>query len=117
MENMEDKDKDAHDAIADDLSSTIVLKHPSQPGGWEGDYNTVDRDLQSNAHSSLSLLGCLQLVRHQYQYHHIQDPTADTGPAGNLHESQPPTTITFTNPMTNPSELEAMIHSTHQQPT
>ena len=39
-----------------------------------------------------------------------------TGPAGDLHEGQKLTTIMFTNPMTNPPKLEAVIHSTHQQP-
>ena len=109
---MEDEDKDAHDAMADDLSSAIVLKHPSQPGEQEGDHNTADRNLQSSS----SLLGCPQLVRHQHQYHHIQDATTNTGPASNLHEGQKLTTITFMNPMINPSELEAVLHSTLQQP-
>jgi len=113
---MEGKDKGACNAMPNDLSSTIVLKHPSQPGEWEDDHNTADRNLQSNAHSSSLLLGCHQLVRHQHQYRHIQDATADTGPAGDLHEGQKLTTIMFTNPMTNPPKLEAVIHSAHQQP-
>ena len=76
-ENMEDEDKDACNAMPNDLSSIIVLKHPSQPGEWEGDHNTADRNLQSNAHSSSSLLGHHQLIRHQHQYCQIQDATAD----------------------------------------
>jgi hypothetical protein len=47
---------------------------------------------------------------------HDGEATADTGPAGDIHEGQKPTTITFTNPMTNPSELEAVIRSARQQP-
>ena len=53
---MGDQDRDACDAKPDDLSSTTVLKHPSQPGKWEGNQNnTADRSLQSNAHRSLTI--------------------------------------------------------------
>ena len=113
-ENNKDEDKDAHNAMADDLSSTLVLKCPSQPGEQEGNpsHNTADMNLRSNAHNSSLLLGHPQLVQHQ---HHIQDATSNTGPA-TLHKSEKPTMITFTNPMTNPSELQAVIRSARQQP-
>ena len=112
-ENLED---DGEGAMTDDLSSPVVLKHQSQTGGREDNHNTSDRNIQSNAHSPLSLLGRPQLVRHQHQYHYIQDTTTDTGPADKLHTSEKETTIMFVNPMTNPSELEAVMRSARQQP-
>jgi hypothetical protein len=83
------------------------------PGG------DTDRNHQSNAHSSSLLLGRPQLVGHQHIPNSISMPPnqdATTGPAGNLHESKKPTTITFTNPITNPSELEAVMRSARQEP-
>jgi len=103
------------DDTTNNLSSTVVLKHPSQIGG-QGNHDTVNSNIQSNAHSSSSLLGRPQLVRHQHQDRYIQDATTDTGPASKRHKSEKKPTITFIDPMANPSELEAIMRSARQQP-
>jgi hypothetical protein len=113
----------ARDTGISDLSKTVVLKRPNRAGEREGDTNTADLDFQSNAHTSR--FRPLQFVRHQYRHssipnpvsvHPDQDPTtADADTACNLHENKQPTTIVFRDPIANPSELEALMHSARQQ--
>jgi hypothetical protein len=99
-----DEDKDKSDAEVDDMASAIVLKPPGR-SGQQGYHDTDTYTFQSNAHTSLS-------PKPQLLTHHQESLLAIAGP----DTSTAPKSITFVNPMTNPSELKAIIDSAQQQP-
>jgi hypothetical protein len=116
--NMVGEGEDAGNTKAGSLPSTVLSTHSSQTG--ERDADRVD------SHTSYSSLSCRpQVLRHQQQQQcrHIPNitvspdqnaATTDTDTACNLHKNEKPTTITFTDPMANPSELDALMHSARQ---
>ncbi|KAF5385962.1 hypothetical protein D9615_002648 [Tricholomella constricta] len=79
------------DEEMEDMSLTIVLKHPCQQDGHD---DTMDNSFQSNVQLSHQP----QLLRHLQPF------------------PQEPATITLVDPIANPAELEAIICSARQQP-
>ena len=112
-EREEDEENEGEHTTDIEVDDMVLLTRLHQSGERDGYNNNADNSLQFNVHMSPP-----QLV----QYHHVPHPSVNhPDPDGtttrNLYDKKKTTTITFRNPMTNPSELEAIMCSAHQQPS
>lgn len=106
-ENEREEDEgDEGECTGDDLSATVVLTRSVQSDAQDGPDNPAENSSRVNAHQSVSHTP--QLVQHHSRAAtHNRDRT----------KKKNPTTIVFKNLMTNPSELEGIMRSAHQQPS